>query len=190
MNKPKTCEEWLDALNKSLAKDVCMPNNYYLALLEEEACHISGGCINTYLRNPICSTHFLACKTSSHLMASWICRQVDLRCLHSQCKYPLFVGDLLWNGGGHQCALFLHVELDCWWAWLHSHCHIAMALVWTWFIAFIQSNWAQQLPAKMYSTLAVESATLFCFFDDQDTSHLPNSWHMPDVLFLSTWHPT
>ena len=30
-------------------------------------------------------------------------------------------------------------------------------------VAFIQSNWAQQLPAKMYSASAVESATLFCF---------------------------
>ena len=34
---------------------------------------------------------------------------------------------------GHQCALFLHVELDCWSTWLHSHCYIAMALSWTWF---------------------------------------------------------
>jgi hypothetical protein len=91
------------------------------------------GCINTYLRNPICSTHSLACKTSSHQVAWWICWQVDLRCLHSQLKCPLFVDDLLWNGGRHQCALFLHVELDCWLAWLHSHCYIAMALSWTWF---------------------------------------------------------
>ena len=60
-----------------------------------------GGCINTYLRNPICSTHSLACKTFSHPMAWWIYWQVNLRCLHSQCKCPLFVGDLLWNGGGH-----------------------------------------------------------------------------------------
>jgi hypothetical protein len=56
-------------------------------------------------------------------------------------------------------------------------------------VAFIQSNWAQQLLAKMYSASAVKSATLFCFFDDQDTSDLPNSWHVPDVLFLSTLHP-
>ena len=51
--------------------------------------------------------------------------------LSMQC--PLFVGDLLWNGGGHQCALFLHVAPDCWLTWLHSHCHIAKALSWTWF---------------------------------------------------------
>jgi hypothetical protein len=42
-------------------------------------------------------------------------------------------------------------------------------------VAFIQRIYAQQLPAAMYSALAVESATLFCFFDDQDTSDLPNS---------------
>ena len=41
-------------------------------------------------------------------------------------------------------------------------------------VAFIQSNWVQQLPAKMYSASVVESTTLFCFFDDQDTSDLPN----------------
>jgi hypothetical protein len=55
-------------------------------------------------------------------------------------------------------------------------------------VAFIQSNWAQQLPAEMYSASAVESVTLSCFFDDQDTSDLPNSWHVPDMLFLSTLH--
>ena len=131
MNEPIKHEKWLDALNKSLTKDVCMPINFYLGLPEGKARHISGGCINIYLRNPICSTHFLACKTSSHLVAWWIYRQVDLWCLHSQLKCPLFIDHLLWNGGGHQCALFLHVEPDCWLAWLHSHCHIAMALSWT-----------------------------------------------------------
>jgi hypothetical protein len=29
--------------------------------------------------------------------------------------------------------------------------------------------------AAMYSASTVESATLFCFFDDQETSDLPNS---------------
>ena len=56
-------------------------------------------------------------------------------------------------------------------------------------LAFIQSNWAQQLPAEMYSTSAVESAILFCFFYDQDTSDFPNSWHVLDVLFLLTLLP-
>jgi hypothetical protein len=42
-------------------------------------------------------------------------------------------------------------------------------------VAFIQRICAQQLPTDMYLASAVESATLFCFFDDQDTSDLPNS---------------
>jgi hypothetical protein len=43
MNEPIKHEEWLDALNMSLAKDVCMPIHFYLGLLEGETCHISGG---------------------------------------------------------------------------------------------------------------------------------------------------
>ena len=131
MNEPLKCERCLDALNMSLARMYAMPINFYLGLLEGEAFHVNGGCINTYLRNLVCSTHSLACKIFSHPMAWWICRQVDLWCLHFQLKCPLFVDDLLWNGGGHQCALFLHIEPDCWLAWLHSHYHIAMALSWT-----------------------------------------------------------
>ena len=45
-------------------------------------------------------------------------------------------------------------------------------------VAFIQSNWAQQLPADMYSASAVDSATLFCFFDDHETSDLPSNWRV------------
>ena len=56
-------------------------------------------------------------------------------------------------------------------------------------VAFIQSICAQQLPADMYSASAVDNAILFCFFDDHETSDLPNNWHMPEVLFLSTLHP-
>ena len=152
-------------------------------------------CINTYLRNPICSTHSLACKTFSHPKAWWIYWQIDLRCLHSQCKCPLFVGDLLWNGGRHQYALFLQ-----WWTGLLVNL-IALSLSYSngtflnlipksLKVAFIQSTCAQQLPADMYSASAVDNATLFCFFDDHETSDLPNNWHVPEVLFLSTLHPT
>ena len=52
-------------------------------------------------------------------------------------------------------------------------------------VAFIQSNWAEQLPAEIYSASTVESAILFCFFDDQDISDLSNNWHVPDVLSLN-----
>ena len=57
-------------------------------------------------------------------------------------------------------------------------------------VAFIQSTYAQQLPADMYSASTVDNATLFCFFDDHETSDLPNNWHIIEVLFLSTLHPT
>ena len=91
------------------------------------------GEFNTYLRSQVSSIHYLACKTSFHQVAWWRYRQIDLRCSHSQCKCPLFVGDLLWNDGGHLYALFLNIEPGCWWASRHSHCHIVMALVWIWF---------------------------------------------------------
>ena len=143
MNEPKTYEEWLDALNKSLAMDEWHVNQLYLALLEGEACHIMGGCINTYWRSQVCSIHSLACKTSSHQVAWWRYQQVDLRCPHSQCKCPLFVGDLLWNNGGHQYALFLNVELGYWWALRHFHYHIAMALAWIWYLLEFDSKITQ-----------------------------------------------
>ena len=108
------------------------------------------GCINTYLRNQVCSIHSLDCKTSSHQVVWWIYRQVENRCLYSQCKCPLFIGDLLWRDGGHLCALFLSVEPDCWWASRHFHCHMAVALAWSWFqspsmlplsIGFVHNNY-------------------------------------------------
>ena len=37
------CEIYLDALNMSLARMYAMPINFYLELLEREACHIIGG---------------------------------------------------------------------------------------------------------------------------------------------------
>ena len=43
MNEPIKCERYLDALNMSLARMYAMPINFYLGLLEGEACHISGG---------------------------------------------------------------------------------------------------------------------------------------------------
>jgi hypothetical protein len=57
----------------SLAKDGFMTINFYFGLLEEEACHFSGRCINTYLRNPISSTHSLACKP---LLIKWLVEYV------------------------------------------------------------------------------------------------------------------
>ena len=43
MNEPIKYERYLDALNKSLARMYAMLINFYLGLLEGEACHIIGG---------------------------------------------------------------------------------------------------------------------------------------------------
>jgi hypothetical protein len=40
----------------------------------------------------------------------------------------------------------------------------------------------------MYSALAVERATEFCFFEAQDTRDLPRNRQVPEVLFLSILH--
>ena len=121
LNEPKT---WgMTRCTKQVLSKGCMHADQLLpSIARRRGMSYKWGCINTYLGNPICSTHSLACKTSSHQVAWWICQQVDLRCPHSQCKCPIFADDLLWNDGGHQCALFLHVEPDCWSTWLHSHC--------------------------------------------------------------------
>jgi hypothetical protein len=56
-------------------------------------------------------------------------------------------------------------------------------------VAFIHKICAQQLPAAMYSASAVDSAILFYFLDDHETSDLPNNWQVQEVLFLSTLSP-
>ena len=43
MNEPNKMEKCLDALVMSLTRMYAMPINFYLGLLEGEACHISGG---------------------------------------------------------------------------------------------------------------------------------------------------
>ena len=188
------CEICLDALIMSLARMYAMPINFYLGLLEGEAYHMSRGCINIYLRNLICSTHFLACKTFSHLMAWWIYRQVDLRCLHSQCKCPLFC----WWSLMKWWQTSICFVLECWTGLLvnlialslsHSNGTFLNLIPKSFKVAFIQRICAQQLLADMYSASAVDNATLFCFFDDHKTSDLPNNWHVPKVLFLLTLHP-
>ena len=133
MNEPIQVWNMSRCTNHVLSKDVCHANQLLPWIARRRGMSYNWGCINTYWRSQVCSIHSLACKTSSHQVAWWRYRQVDLRCPHSQCKCPLFVGDLLWNDGGHQYALFLSVEPGCWWAWRHFHCHIAMALAWTWF---------------------------------------------------------
>jgi hypothetical protein len=150
---------------------------------------VGGGCINTYFRSQVCLIHSLACKTFSHQEAWWIYRQVDLRCPHFQLKCHSLMK--WWRTS--MCSV-----LACWTRLLVSFMALSLShsngtylnlLPKSSKVTFIQSNCAQWLLAKIYSTLAIESATPFCFFDDKDTSDLPNSWHVPDVLFLSTLHP-
>ena len=169
-----------------------MPNNFTL-LCRRRGMSYKWRCINTYLRSQVCSIYSLACKTSSHQVA-WY-RQVDIQCPHSQLKCPLFVDDLLWNGGRHQCALFLHVEPDCWLAWLHSHCHIAMSLSWTWFQSHSRWPSSKEFVHNNYRRIYIRLRRLimqhyFCFFDDHETSDLSNNWQVLEVLFISTLHPT
>jgi hypothetical protein len=53
----------------------------------------------------------------------------------------------------------------------------------------IQRSWEQQLAAATYSTSVVDWATLDCLREDQDTKEDPNNWQVPEVDFLSNWHP-
>ena len=53
----------------------------------------------------------------------------------------------------------------------------------------IYKIWAQQLPAAIYSTSAVERATEVYFLLNQETSIWPRNWHVPLVLFLSVLLP-
>ena len=75
----------------------------------------------------------------------------------------------------------------------HSYCHsngtFLNLILKSFKVAFIQRICAQQLPVDMYSASAVDNATLFCFFDDHETSDLPNNLHVPQVLFLSMLLP-
>ena len=153
-------------------------NQLYLALLEGEACHI-WGCINTYLRSQVCSTHSLASWSSMPTLSM----KISPFCWWSLMKW--------WQTS-------ICFVLECWTKLLvsftslllsHSNGTCLNLILKSLKVAFIQSNWAQQLPVEMYSALMIESATLFCFFDDQDISDLFNSWHVHDVLFLSSLHP-
>jgi hypothetical protein len=56
-------------------------------------------------------------------------------------------------------------------------------------VAFIHKICAQQLPVVMYSASVIDSAILFYFLDDHETSDLPNNWQVSEVLFLSTLSP-
>ena len=48
-------------------------------------------------------------------------------------------------------------------------------------VAFIQSNWEQQLAEATYSSSMVEVATLDCLREDQETREVPKKWQVPEV---------
>jgi hypothetical protein len=53
----------------------------------------------------------------------------------------------------------------------------------------IQRSWEQQLAAATYSASVVDWATLDCLREDEDTKEDPKNWQVPEVDFLSNWHP-
>jgi hypothetical protein len=66
--------------------------------------------------------------------------------------------------------------------WVYSSLKSLMVYV-------IQRSWEQQLDAVTYSTSVVDWATLDCLREDQDTKEDPKNWQVPEVDFLSNWHP-
>ena len=168
-------------------------NQLYLALLEGEACHIVGvhqhileksSMFNSFLSlQNLFSSSGLVNMSASWSSVPTLSMQMSPFCWWSLMKW--------WRTS-------ICFVLECWIGLLvsltalslsHSNGTCLNLIPKSLKVAFIQSNWAQQLPTEIYSASAVESATLFYFFDDQDTSDLFNSWHVPDVLFLSTLHP-
>ena len=167
MNEPKTCEEWLDALNKSLAMDEWHVNQLYLALLEGEACHIMGvhqhileksSMFNSFLSlQNLFSSSGLVNMSASWSSVPTLSMQISLFCWWSLMKWwrtsICFVLEC-WTG---LLVSFMALSLS------HSNGTCLNLIPKSLKVAFIQSNWAQQLPAEIYSASAVESATLFCF---------------------------
>ena len=95
------------------------------------------------------------------------------------------------------CLMSMCLVLECWTRFCvilialslsHSKGTFLNLILKSFKVAFIQSNCAQQLPALMYSASAVDSSTLFCFFDDHETRDLPSNWQVPLVLILSILH--
>jgi hypothetical protein len=147
------------------------------------------GMLNSCLRNQECSIHFLACKTSSYQVAWWRYRLIDHWCPHFN-AYIILLLMVSYEMVPYilECCTGLLVSLIVL-SLSHSNGTCLNLHPKSLKVAFINSNYAQQLPALMYSVSAVESATLFCFLDVHDTSDLPSNWYLPLVLFLSILHP-
>ena len=98
MNEPIKCEKWLDALSMSLARMYAMPINFYIGLLEGEACHMSGGMhqhifeksnmFNSFLSLPnLFSSNGLVNMLASWSSVSTLLIQMSLFCWWSLMKW-------------------------------------------------------------------------------------------------------
>ena len=156
MNEPIKHVEWLDILNMSLAKDVYMPINFYLVLLEGKARHISGGCINTYLRKSNMFNSFLGLQnlfSSSgfvNMLASW----------SSVPTLSIEMSPFCWWSLMKWWRTSMCFVLACWTGLLvslialslsHSNDTFLNLISKLFKVAFIQRICAQQLLADMYS---------------------------------------
>ena len=169
MNEPKTWWEWLDALKQSLAMDEWHVNQLYLAFARRRGMSYMGvhqhifeksSMFNSFLSKLIIDAHTFNVNVLFLLVIS----NEMMADIYVLCSWML----------NRLLVSFTSLSLS------HSNGTCLNLIPKSLKVAFIQSNWAQQLLAKMYSALAVECATLFCIFDDQDfddqdTSDLPNS---------------
>ena len=175
----KNLKMWLDALTLSLARMYVMPINFYLRLLEGEACHMIEGVHQHIFEKSNMFNSFLSLQnlfSSNGLvntLASWssvptLSMQMSPFCWWSLMKW--------WRTS--MCFV-----LACWTGLLvnlialslsHSNGTFLNLIPKSLKVAFIQSICAQ-LPADIYSASVVDNATLFCFFDDHETSDLPNN---------------
>ena len=158
-----------------------MSNQFYLALLEGDACHIMG--VHQHIFEKSCMFNsFLSLQnlfSSSglvNILASWSSVPILSMQMSPFCWWSLMK---CWTG---LLVSFAALSLS------HSNRTCLKFIPKSFNVAFIHRICAQQLPAVMYSASAIDSATLFCFLDDHEISDLPNSWHVPDVLLLSTLH--
>ena len=146
-----------NALNKSLAMDEWHVNQLYLALLEGVACHIMRVHQHIFEKSSIFNS-FLSLQnlfSSSGLvkmLASWS----SVPTLSMQMS-PFYWWSLMKWWRTSMCFV-----LECWTGLLVSFTALSLSqsngtclnlIPKSLKVAFIQSNWAQQLPAKMYYTI-------------------------------------
>ena len=158
----------------SLARMYAMPINFYLRLLEGEACHISGGVHQHIFEKSNMFNSFLSLQNlfSSNGLVNILASWSSVPTLSMQTS-PFCWWSLMKRWWTSMCFV-----LACWTGLLvnlialslsHSNDTFLNLIPKLFKVAFIQSIYAQQLSADMYSASMVDNATLFCFFDDHET---------------------